>query len=354
MEALQQQQQPQLAAIVPLQQQQPQAQATATAARHTAYTAEQWQAWYEQQQREGQWRRWGWWHDSWQQPATTQSGAAASSTMSNQQLPATSAAQPASVPMRETGTDGQGRDAWGQPSGQRGESFTGRPAWAADELGRWPPSAAREVSDPPTWAGWPNYRLWRKAVLRWDAATDIPVGKRAYRLLNKFEYSMQVHFEHLDEQLLSSKAYLSSMLEILDVLSGERAEDQLRRALTGTLMSWKREKQESLTQYVARREQQYLEAQKHGAQLPSLAKGFPLLEGAGLSQQSQANLRTLCSGQLLEPDVMRALRTLDVSSEKEARTYMAEESPGDEVESITSSTAAEIVAELEGLDLHQR
>eukprot|EP00971_Amphidinium_carterae_P347994 6490262-Amphidinium_carterae.1 len=118
-------------------------------------------------------------------------------------------------------------------------------------------------------------------------------------------------------------------------------------------MSWKREKQESLTQYVARREQQYLEAQKHGVQLPSLAKGFLLLEGAGLSQQSQANLRTLCSGQLLEPDVMRALRTLDVSSEKEARTYMAEESLGDEVESITSSTAAEIVAELEGLDLDE-
>eukprot|EP00971_Amphidinium_carterae_P348382 6490458-Amphidinium_carterae.1 len=119
-------------------------------------------------------------------------------------------------------------------------------------------------------------------------------------------------------------------------------------------MSWKREKQESLTQYVARREQQYLEAQKHGVQLPSLAKGFLLLEGAGLSQQSQANLRTLCSGQLLEPDVMRALRTLDVSAtEKEARTYMAEESLGDEVESITSSAAAEIVAELEGLDLDE-
>eukprot|EP00971_Amphidinium_carterae_P337272 6474002-Amphidinium_carterae.1 len=39
------------------------------------------------------------------------------------------------------------------------------------------------------------------------------------------------------------QAYLWSMLEILDVLSGERAEDQMRRALTGALMSWKREKQ---------------------------------------------------------------------------------------------------------------
>eukprot|EP00971_Amphidinium_carterae_P313159 6223562-Amphidinium_carterae.2 len=64
--------------------------------------------------------------------------------MSNQQLPPTSAEQSASVPMRETGADGQGRDAWGQPSNQRGESFAGRPAWAADELGRWPPSVARE------------------------------------------------------------------------------------------------------------------------------------------------------------------------------------------------------------------
>eukprot|EP00971_Amphidinium_carterae_P299399 5948903-Amphidinium_carterae.1 len=192
---------------------------------------------------------------------------------------------------------------------------------ALDEIGRWP-SVAKEVSDPPTWPGWANYRLWRKAILRWDAATDIPVHKRAYRLMNKFEYSMQMHFDHLDEGVLSSKAYLTSILSVLDILSGEREEDQLRRALTGALMNWKRDKHENLTQFVARREQQCLEAQKHGVLLPPLVKGFLLVEGAGLSQQSQANLRTLCGGQLHEQQVTKALRTLDVAAaEKEHRTF---------------------------------
>eukprot|EP00971_Amphidinium_carterae_P124987 2476123-Amphidinium_carterae.1 len=222
----------------------------------------------------------------------------------------------------------------------------------------WPqaaiPGVAKEVSDPPAWPGWSNYRLWRKAVVRWDAATDIPVNKRAYRLLNKFEYSMQLHFDHLDESLLSSKDYLDSMLSVLDILSGERSEDQMRRALTGALMHWKRDKQETLTQYVARREQQCLEAQKHGVQLPPLAKGFLLLEGAGLSLQSQANLRTLCGGQLQEAEVMRALRTLDISSaERDQRTFMAEETELDGEESLTSSAAAELLTELEALDLDE-
>eukprot|EP00971_Amphidinium_carterae_P130616 2587680-Amphidinium_carterae.1 len=351
-----------LPAQQPQQQQQPPQQELATAAAaapqvplqqsaagSSRYTAEEWQAWWDSQAGDRSWRNQGWWQGDngrWQHPS--QAAAAASRPMPEQQ-----SGQPLSSDSVE------GRDAASRPMPEReswypstGQGLTGVPGVTVRQ-------EAKEVSDPPLWPGWANYRLWRKAVVRWDGATDIPVHKRAYRLLNKFDYPMQMHFEHLDENLLASKSYLTLMLSVLDVLSGEKEEDQLRRALTGALMSWKREKHESLTQYVARREQQCLEAQKHNVVLPSLVKGFLLLEGAGLSLQSQANLRTLCGGQLQEEQVTRALRTLDVSTgdkDHRATAFVSDDvfAAGDGEESTTSSTmAAEILAELETMDLDE-
>ena len=42
-------------------------------------------------------------------------------------------------------------------------------------------SRGKDYADPPAWAGWPNYRLWKRSIQRWDQSTDVSVNRRAER-----------------------------------------------------------------------------------------------------------------------------------------------------------------------------
>eukprot|EP00971_Amphidinium_carterae_P351516 6492149-Amphidinium_carterae.1 len=229
---------------------------------------------------------------------------------------------------------------------------------------QWPgqPAPPRETSDPPQWPGWGHYREWKRSVRRWDAASDILVDRRGARLMRTFDWSLQERLSHVPEQVLRSPQYLDEIIRVLDVFAGEHQENDLRRSLHAALMSWQREKSETLTQYTMRREMQCREAAGHGVVLPEPVQGYLLLQGAGLSAQSQSNLRTLTAGQILGSEVARALRMMDTTSTtmegaNASKAFLAdaaaaEESP-DETGSWSSSLEAAVFAELTDLDLDE-
>ena len=98
---------------------------------------------------------------------------------------------------------------------------------------------------------------------------------------------------------------------MLDSLSGQREGDDLRRAVREAFFEHMRRKDETLTQFVARREQQYLTLEDHRMQLPSEVKGILLEEGASLTAQCEQNLRSLSGGKVTLEEVAQALRNMD-------------------------------------------
>eukprot|EP00971_Amphidinium_carterae_P025859 510057-Amphidinium_carterae.1 len=172
---------------------------------------------------------------------------------------------------------------------------------------------ARETADPPPWPGWTHCREWKRAVKRWDATTDILASRRGARVMRTFDWALQERLAHVPEDILQSDRYLEALLNVLDLHVGEHQEDDMKRALHGALIAWKRDRAETLTQYTLRRDMQCREIERHGV-VPEAVKGYLLLQGAALTAQSQANLRTLTSGQLLGNEVARALRTMDTTN----------------------------------------
>eukprot|EP00971_Amphidinium_carterae_P111708 2212356-Amphidinium_carterae.1 len=222
---------------------------------------------------------------------------------------------------------------------------------------------AKETADPPTWAGWTHYREWKRAVRRWDATTDILPTRRGARIMRAFDWALQAKLSHIPEQVLLSQGYLDAILSVLDMHAGEHHEDDLRRALHGALMSWRRERTETLTQFTLRPDMQCREVERHGVILPEAVKGYLLLQGASLTAQSQANLRTLTAGQMLGTEVAKALRTMDTTAAaidmapagKSLMTDAAAEAdePTGDADSWTSSLEEAVFAEVENLDLEE-
>ena len=70
----------------------------------------------------------------------------------------------------------------------------------------------------------------KRAVQRWNRTTGVPVVRRLDRLLNKFDWEMQIKFGHISDITLLSWEGLDQMLQLLDTLCGEREGDGLRRA----------------------------------------------------------------------------------------------------------------------------
>ena len=62
-------------------------------------------------------------------------------------------------------------DPWQQPWQHAGGWNTSSSWWSSGGKG--------DYADPPSWAGWGGYRLWRRALRRWDGNTDVAVWRRA-------------------------------------------------------------------------------------------------------------------------------------------------------------------------------
>ena len=137
--------------------------------------------------------------------------------------------------LRDEPHDREARD-WWDTSGSWGWSDW---SWHSEEWGnsKWGSSASRwentkpDLSDPPPWPGWSHYRLWKKAVERWNRSTDIPVWRRSDKLLKLLDWDLQGRFEYVPEAELASDKYLDLIFQVLDVLAGERERAEKRRAV---------------------------------------------------------------------------------------------------------------------------
>ena len=222
-----------------------------------------------------------------------------------------------------------------------------------------------DLSDPPAWPGWPYRRFWVQAVKRWDKATDVAIHRRAEKILRSLGWEMAADFEHLLESELVAADYLDKILKIIEAKAGVREDDDRRRAYRAIFVDSHRKKDETLSQYVLRRQRDFHNGQAYGLVFPDNLKATLLKEGAGLSEQNLQNLAALLGGEDGDPDrVGRALAKLDVRSDRltayevagensgETSNYASLRGDADEGES-SEMDEEEVLADLEALDLSE-
>ena len=171
-----------------------------------------------------------------------------------------------------------------------------------------------DYSEPPSWAGWGHYRLWRKSILRWDGNTDVAVHRRAEKILKSLDWGLQEKLDHIAEAKLASQDYLQEILYVLDILAGEKETSERRRTIRAALYEGARKADESLAEYSLRREAQFQSAAQY-LSLPDELKAFMMEEQAGLSRQSLQNLRVLTEGKHEFTRVKKALQIIDTEEE---------------------------------------
>lgn len=209
--------------------------------------------------------------------------------------------------------------------------------WSQEDWDRWNwqrgtkhGSSKGDYADPPGWPGWAHFRHWKRALVRWDSNTDVPVWRRAEKVLRQFTWDFQVHFDHLREDQLNGPDYLNQIVAILDVLAGERVSSEKRRTIRAALYEGGRKSEESLAQYALRREAQFVSADPF-LNIPDELKAFLLEEQANLNKQNLQNLRTITGGICDYSSVKKALQILDTQEEpiskKTSGQYFQSEPP---------------------------
>ena len=182
-----------------------------------------------------------------------------------------------------------------------------------------------DYSDPPSWPGWSHRRQWSLALKRWNKSTDLPVHRRAEKVLRTFGWEMQSDFEHISEDTLASHDYLEVILKVIDSKAGVREDDEKRRAFRAVMSENVKKKDETLAQYAVRRQREFSRASDFGVTLPAELRAAMLREGALLTEQNMQNLTTLVGGNDYDPEaVCRALGRMDVRSDR-LIGYVAEE-----------------------------
>ncbi|CAE7202644.1 unnamed protein product [Symbiodinium sp. CCMP2456] len=184
--------------------------------------------------------------------------------------------------------------------------------------GNGPPGVWKgEFSDPPAWPGWQYRRQWVTAVRRWNKASDIPVGRRAERVLRVLGWEMATEFEHLSESQLAAHDYLERIVGVIEMKAGAREDDDRRACFKAVLHDNGRRRDESLGQFANRRLRDFTRASSYGIQLPNEFKAALLREGAGLSEQGLQNLTALTQGQDHDIDKLaHTLARMDVRSDR--------------------------------------
>ena len=263
------------------------------------WTEEEWREWDERWWHAGQS---GWYGSPWRVEHVKDDAGAAST------APPQSKTDPPD-PWQQRSYDPWSRRA-SVATGQADQHFQG--AWSTWWAGGY--QSKGDYSDPPSWSGWNNYRLWRRALLRWNANTDVAIWRRAEKVLKTLDWDLQAKLDHLTETTLSSPPYLTEILSVLDILSGEKEDSDRRRAVRAALFEGARKPDEGLAQYALRRESQFELANRY-VSLPEDIKGILLEEQSGLPRQAMQNLRVLTKGQHSYSEVKKALQILDLDEE---------------------------------------
>ena len=219
------------------------------------------------------------------------------------------------------------------------------------------PFVKPDLADPPAWPGWSHRRQWVLAIRRWNKHTDVPLRRRAERVLRGLGWEMQVDFEHLPESLLESAEYLEEILRIIDNKAGVREDDEKRKSFKAVMSDNYRKKDETLAQFAVRRQRDFTRAAEFGVHIPPELKASMLKEGAALSEQNLQNLTTLVGSAEHDPDmVCRALGRMDVRTDKlvgfadDGQPSFAEFSQEDFSETEDEDEEA-LLAEMDGLNL---
>ena len=218
-------------------------------------------------------------------------------------------------------SNGVSWDPWSCWRGHRGFQPWSDGAWDHQPTGG-------DFSDPPQWSGWSHYRLWKRALVRWNSNTDVLLRRRSKKVLKSFDYDLQAKLDHISDQELQGAGYLNSIFAVLDILAGEKETSERRRVLRAALYEGPRRSDESLAQYALRREAQFMSATPF-INIPDDLKAFMLEEQANLSKQSVQNLRVLTGGSSDFRQVLKALRVLDTDEEPIAKNKHSSYFEGD-------------------------
>lgn len=151
-------------------------------------------------------------------------------------------------------------------------------------------------------------------MTRWSALSDHPPRRQAYRFMRSLPYDLQAHLaDRVPEGELFSDKCVENILTTIEARAGLRSGDEQRRCLREALFEFERQKNESLTEYITRREAQFGRAAGYRLMLSEEAKSLFLIEGAKLQHQGQQNLQTLLAGNEAFDNVANALRRLDTT-----------------------------------------
>ena len=261
------------------------------------------------------------------------------------------------LPAAAASADSAARDPWLDHDPWQRQSWSWDQVKGKDDW--WRSSSKGDYADPPSWAGWGHYRLWRRALLRWNSNTDVAQYRRAEKILKSLEWELQAKLEHIDEGVLASPGYLDAIFGVLDVLAGEREDSEKRRSIRAALYEGNRRSEESLAQYALRRESQFASASKYMV-IPDELKAFMLEEESGLTKQGSQNLRVLTEGRHEYDRVRRALQVLDVEEESLFKSgksnYMVSPEEEDEIseeETDDDQIEEEIFAVIKDKDLDE-
>ena len=93
-----------------------------------------------------------------------------------------------------------------------------------------------KICDPPAWPGWQYRRHWTLAVRRWNKATDVPLYRRAEKVLRSLGWELQADFNHLSEEDLLADSNLDQILAVLDSKAGVRDGDERRKIYKAALV----------------------------------------------------------------------------------------------------------------------
>ena len=204
-----------------------------------------------------------------------------------------------------------GADAWhGQDGSTPGTGWPSPWGWGGSQ-------PKGDYADPPAWPGWTYRKQWEVALRRWNKHTDVPVFRRAEKVLRSLGWEMQVDFEHLSEAELSSPGYLEAILAVMNLKAGVREDDEKRQAFRDVIHGVTRKKDESLGQYATRRLRDFSKAETYGISLPAEFRVSLMKEGANLTDQNLQNLAVLTLGKENDVDFLAAaMSRLDVRGDR--------------------------------------
>ncbi|CAK0872986.1 unnamed protein product, partial [Prorocentrum cordatum] len=100
---------------------------------------------------------------------------------------------------------------WSEPSNAQ--------KWKSDEKPR-----GKDFTDLDAWSRWPEYKLWRRKIMRWRQTTDVVRHKHADRIMKLLPLDLQRKLEDITDEDLISDGGADKVIARLDLLWEKESE----------------------------------------------------------------------------------------------------------------------------------